>query len=259
MASRIVKCILIIVGFVFLIWFAIPLFHNTGWNYGNITGEIVSVILLLYGIFFKKINSFLKSKGKKTQGKIVEIILAVILGIIILTALVVSGFMLSVNYKTPSENLTVIVLGCKVRGENPSLMLTERLNAALDYLNENPDSNVIVSGGMGKDEIVSEASVMKRWLIENGIDEERIVLEDKSTDTHENLENCKSIIDSDGSGKLSTSVGICTNEFHEYRALSIAKENGLNASSIKADTAWWLLPTYWVREIYGVLEDWFLQ
>lgn len=290
MALKMIKIILICLGVVLLIWFLLPFFTHRILNIGNVTGIIVSLVLLLYGIFFRQVNGLLGAFWQHGIGKVIEIIVGVcILAILVLAAMTMismadgmrqtaepasGGPKVEINgHVISQENVfgsgavsgekTVIVLGCKALGDRPSLMLEERLQAALSYLKEHPSANAIVSGGQGKDEIMPEAEVMYNWLIENGISKERLIKEERSTDTHENLQYCYDILaelDNNGGepSGWSREVVIVTNEFHEYRAVKIARALGFRAQPLPAATAWWLFPTYYVREMYGILEDWFL-
>ena len=151
--------------------------------------------------------------------------------------------------RPPDGNTTVIVLGCKVRGEEPSLMLRQRIMTAYRYLDQNPSAMCIVSGGQGADELISEAESMKRVLVEQGISEDRIILEDRSTGTDENI---RFSIEKMNEYGISGSVTIVTNEFHQLRAKLIADKYGLESYSVSARTSLWLLPTYWLREWFGV-------
>lgn len=86
------------------------------------------------------------------------------------------------------ENLDyVVVLGAHVKGELPSKALLKRLEAALDYGEKNPETKLVLSGGQGFGENITEALCMKRYLVKNGISSDRLILEEKSTDTRENL------------------------------------------------------------------------
>lgn len=174
---------------------------------------------------------------------------------IVLLMIVETGCMVSAAVRKPQSGDTVIVLGCQVRGEQPSLMLEERLKAAYDYLCNDPDAVCIVSGGQGSDESISEAECMYRYLVDKGIDSERLYMEDMSTSTRENLLFSLKIIQENG---LNTRVAIVTNEFHEYRAGEVAKRLEMDFAAVPAATAWWLLPTFYVRELYGILYEWLL-
>ena len=98
----------------------------------------------------------------------------------------------------------VIILGARVKGENPTKSLMERIKAAIEYLKKNPEVKVIATGGQGKNEGVAEGLAIKRELLKNGISEDRIILEDKSKNTVENfrfslekienIENSKNIL-----------------------------------------------------------------
>ncbi|EAC7319790.1 YdcF family protein [Listeria monocytogenes] len=144
--------------------------------------------------------------------------------------LIVAAFMFSGTRAKPSDNAdTVLILGAKVNGDpaEPAEVLKERLDAAVTYLNENPTMQVVVSGGQGEDESASEASVMEEYLVNKGITRSRIKIEDKSRRTEENIKYSK------GKFNLGKTV-IVTSDYHMYRALMLAKRQGLDASGLPA-------------------------
>ena len=146
----------------------------------------------------------------------------------------------------------IIVLGAQVRKDGPSVALKYRLDKATDYLNENLDTMCIVSGGKGSNEPFSEAEGMMEYLLKNGIEKSRIILEDKSTNTVENLRFSKVLMKSSYDG-----VGIVTNNFHMFRAVQIAKAQGLNGvCGIAADSNVLYLPNNVLRECLAILKDW---
>ena len=208
-------------------------------------------MLACAALFFTTIywNQLITLLSENKALRIIAIIITVIAVTLIILAAVISAFMLSAVNSPPPENSTVIILGCKVKGERPSLMLSKRINAAYEYLSENPDTMCIVSGGQGSDEIMSEAECMKRELVKKGIAEERIIMEDKSTSTDENLRFSLEKMQENG---LGGSVTIVTSEFHQLRAKMIASEYFPESYAVSAPTAWYLLPTYWVREWFGI-------
>lgn len=219
-------------------------------NIGNITGVAVSVILFFMvvfrGTFAQMFSRMLTHKG----GRIFLFTAGGIACIALIGAVVISCFMVkAMNDKPKNSQTTVVVLGCQINGETPSRMLKRRLDAAYDYLSENSDVKVIVSGGQGSDEVTSEADVMRKYLLKSGIEDSRIYMENKSTSTEENLRFSKEIIDKEG---LCGEITIVTDGFHQLRADILAKKQGIEARNISASTEKWLLPTYWIREIYGV-------
>ena len=152
-------------------------------------------------------------------------------------------------------NLRYYILGAQVREDGPSVVLRYRLDAAIEYLNENPNTICIVSGGQGFNEPFSEADGMADYLIENGIEKSRILLEDESTNTLENIRNSKALMESSYNG-----VGIVTNNFHVFRAVQLAKAQGLeNVCGIAADSSKIYLPNNVLRECCGILKDWLLN
>lgn len=144
----------------------------------------------------------------------------------------------------------LLVLGAQWKTSGPSDVLRRRLDKALEYLGENPDTIVIVSGGKGSDEIISEAAGMRQYLIDAGVGEERILVEDRSTNTCENLAFSAELFDSRGSRTV-----IVTNNFHVFRALEIAGKQGYQAEGLAADSVAWMVPNNLLREFFGVVKD----
>ncbi len=252
---KVVKCLAGIISAVLLLWFSIPLFRNGILNIGNATGIVVFLVILMCILFSKKLVEFVQWLCRRKGGRVLIGAAALVIAAGVLTVGIETILMVHAANRKPEESVTVVVLGCRVYGENPSLMLAERLEAAYAYLSEHEDAACVLSGGKGGGENISEAEAMYRWLIDRGIDKERLFLEDKSTSTRENLSFSLEIIEE---SQLPEKIGIATNEFHEYRAGKIAGALGLEYYSISGKTAWWLLPTYYVRELYGILYEWFL-
>ncbi len=145
----------------------------------------------------------------------------------------------------------MIVLGCRVKGKSPSKFLYDRCKTAAVYLKENPTATAILSGGKGKGEDISEAECMKEILLRKGIEERRLIPEDKSTSTAENIAFSKEIIKQKN---LSENVLIVTNEFHEYRAKLICEKNKMNFHSFSCSTSFLAFLTYFTREIFAVFK-----
>lgn len=144
----------------------------------------------------------------------------------------------------------LIVLGAQWKASGPSEVLRRRLDKAVEYLKENPHTLVIVSGGQGNDEIMTEAAGMRQYLIDAGIAGERILTEDSSTNTRENLAFSAGLFDSKNSRTV-----IVTNNFHVFRAVKIAEKQGYQAEGLAAGSVAWMLPNNLLREFFGVLKD----
>lgn len=143
-----------------------------------------------------------------------------------------------------------IVLGAQWKTSGPSDVLRRRLDRAAEYLKENPATVVVVSGGQGRDEMISEAEGMRQYLVNAGIEEERILMEDKSTNTRENLAFSARLIDMENSRTV-----IVTNNFHVFRAVKIAEKQGYQAEGLAADSVIWMVPNNLLREFFGVVKD----
>lgn len=125
----------------------------------------------------------------------------------------------------------VIVLGAKVNaGAEPSEALKNRLNKAVAYANKYPHVCFVVTGGQGADEDATEASVMFQYMIQHGVAPERIIIEDASTSTYENIRNSLYLL------PHVEGVTIITSDYHCERAKIIAKRFGLQANAVPADT-----------------------
>ena len=161
----------------------------------------------------------------------------------------------SVTDQDPERDY-LIVLGAAVHGDNPSLTLVRRLEGALDYLNQYPDSVAIVSGGKGAGENITEAQAMHDWLIANGIPEERILMEDKATSTMENLEYSFAIIRERGD-KPEDNVAIVSSAYHLYRAKLMSRNLGVEAAGVAAPWGYFfVMLNYFIREAFGVTHLW---
>lgn len=177
------------------------------------------------------------------------LIIVLIASFIIIESLIVKDSIEKESY--PSTDY-VIILGAGVRGTRLSLTLYNRLNVALDYLNEHTDSKAVLSGGQGPGEDISESEAMKRYLIKQGINKNRLIMEDKSTSTRENIKNSFEII-----YEITTdpSVTLITSDFHVYRAKKIAKLNGIEVQGIPSMTFPPLIINYYAREYFAVVKD----
>ena len=138
----------------------------------------------------------------------------------------------------------MIVLGARVRGDRISPLLRYRLEKALDYLSENQDTMVVVSGGKGTGENVSEAEAMQAYLVEHGIADNRILQEDASANTDQNIRNSIQMIreqerlqqdlisgeqkqeelQSDAHSREQKHIVLISNGFHLFRATRILRK-----------------------------------
>ncbi|MFZ5969665.1 MAG: YdcF family protein [Bacillota bacterium] len=149
----------------------------------------------------------------------------------------------------------VLILGAGIKNEQPSLELRYRLDQSIAYMNRNPEiKKVILCGGIGKNEIVSEAAVMETYLLEHGINSNKIIKENESTSTYENIKNSKEIIQIIDQGEK-IKVAIASNDFHLFRAKLIAKRLDLDPTGIPSKTPLYIIPNHHVREYFAIVKS----
>ena len=163
--------------------------------------------------------------------------------------LYVESFVMSAAFAEPEPGLdAVIVLGARVNEDGPSGCLSERIHTAADYLQANPKVLAVASGGQGDDEPMSEAACIRDNLIALGVEPERILLEDRSTSTVENLTYSFALLE----GKAQK-VGLVTNDFHVFRAMCTGRKlGGFELSPVPARSFIGGFVHYSMREFFAI-------
>lgn len=176
-----------------------------------------------------------------------------VLGVGLACFVAVECFIVSGFFEEGSGNLPyIVVLGAQMKENGPSVALAKRLDRAYEYLQENPYTFCVLSGGKGANELVSEAEGMYAYLVEKGIGADRLILEDSSRNTVQNIKNSRELIP-DGI----ENIGIVTSNFHVFRGVRLAKANGFSeAEGIAAPSGVYFLPNNMLREFFGVMKDW---
>ena len=236
----ILRILLMVIGITGIILFYLPLGKKGIINYGNAVGMIVSVLVLLFGTF-----SWLFSMNFK-------IVLCVIVLLILILVIVINMKMVNAKNNIAGNEDVVIVLGCSCKSSICEA-LNQRIKAAARYLDKHPDSVCIASGGNTTEFYDSEAEYIAIELAKYGVPKSKIIVENKSKNTSENIQNSKRIIDEKG---LSKSVAIATSEYHQYRASLYASRCGLKAKAINASTTKYMYPTFFTREIIAIVASW---
>lgn len=205
--------------------------------------------LLCLGLIFS-IRYYAK-QGKRPP-KWVVLSMEILVGIGFLCFIVIEGIIIHASQRKPEAHADyLIILGAKVNGTYPSLILQYRIEAGAEYLKQNPETMVIASGGQGADEGISEAQCIYNELVKLGIEPERILMEEQSTSTKENLEYSSIFLQ-----KETDTVVLTTTDFHLFRALQLAKKSGYgNITGNSAKSVWWLIPTNYTREFFAILKE----
>ena len=244
--------VLIGIGTVCLLYFCMLMIRRV--DFGEIWLPISGLFLAAGGYWEYRI---LHPDGFRIPGILLmgsEIVLAIVLALF----LVIEGRIVAAMCQKPEAGLDyVIVLGAQVKGKEPSKALRLRLKRAEIYLKENPDTRAVLSGGQGDGEEITEAECMYRYLLEAGIEKERILLEDRSTTTMENLKFSAQVITEDGkTDAFQRKIGILSNNFHVYRAMRLGAHMGYeNICPIAAESDWQLQIHYLVREFFAFIKE----
>jgi len=202
--------------------------------------SLLGLFLVLYAIVFSKLHRAVHA----TLG------ICAVIPLVFVVSLMVYGNAGQADY---SEDV-VIVLGAGLLGDEPGSHLTRRLETAVTYLNRNPDAMVIVCGGLGVGRTITEAEAMERFLVARGIAPERIIQENTSTSTYENLVFAKDILEMyfpEGFRAI-----IVTNDFHIFRAASLARNIGIDAVALGAPTPAVSFVANYLREMLAIVNMW---
>ncbi len=235
---KIKRCITVILGALLLVN-ALTVTLVSNMHAGIAATWALGVIFLLCGSFYKRIPAFIKCM----------LYIGTALAAAALAFLFIYGRADNVSF---SED-AVIVLGAGIRGEVPSKSLAARLDAAAEYYFDNPDALIVVSGGQGKDEAITEALAMERYLVAKGVPRASIVKEERSTSTAENFEFSKEMLEKIFDGEYR--IAFSTSDYHIFRAGLIAKDAGIDdAAHIGAPAPWYTVIPSGLRECMAIVR-----
>ncbi len=241
---------LLIIGAVLLLY-GISLCLISNFNVGILAVFLLGAMALGVGLFFDQLKLLTR------HGLFFYLKLLVLFGIgfeaVFVGFLAVNGAMDTVTYKEDA----VIILGAGIKGDQVSKTLRFRLDRAIAYAQENPEALLVVSGGQGPQEAVTEAYAMEQYLLAHGIRPERIIKEEKSTSTQENLRFSKALLDARFARPYR--VAIITNGFHIFRATQMANDVGFEAAThLHAALPWYQMMPCYLRESIALMKIWLI-
>ncbi len=247
--KRILPQILLYIAGTLLICDTLFVISFSNFNLGVILPAILGLPLLLCGIFYQKI---IRSLPFSRFLRFLRVFLITGYTVFLVVVIITGSILVIFSASKPEAGAdAIIVLGAGIHGDQVTRLLAKRLRAAIEYKQENPGALIVVSGGQGQGEDITEAEAMERFLILNGISKEDIIKEEASTSTQENFRFSKLLLDEhfpDG-----YSVVYVTNDFHIFRAGLVAKKEGLTADGLTSmGTEWYVLPNCYLREIAAV-------
>lgn len=225
-----------------LVWFCLPGFFNAG----TFLGVMLSVIIGACALLARQLKRLIVFLWRYAAGKAALLVLAAAaLGFVGFCGY--NGAMMASYADRPLEQVRcVMILGCQVKGSVPGGEMLNRLDTALKLIEQNPGVPVIVTGGQGRGEYITEADCMKQWLVSQGVAEESIFTECRSHSTATNFEYSLPILQELG---ISDGIAVVTNDFHQYRSELYARRLGLSVGHYSAPTRLLVLPNYLIREL----------
>ncbi len=216
----------------------------SNFNLGLVLAYLFGTAVLSVGLGYErteKIHIFFK----------IMFLLALIGTFVFVISLFICGKSDTVDHKEDA----IIVLGAGIRGEKVGKGLQGRLDAALEYHRSNPDAVIVVSGGQGPQESITEALAMERYLVEKGVPKDKIIKEERSTSTNENFRFSKKLLDERFGEDYK--IAFVTTDYHIYRAGKIASAEGFkNITHCHSDIQWYVALPSGLREMFAVMKMW---
>lgn len=254
---------LILIFALFMTLSNIRLIMKEGFRPVNLLGIFISV-LLIGGV---ALCFWLLNYASYLTGNDVKEIMAYVLKTVIASAFIYFECILFAtiiclqragNYNPGYNKDFIIILGCAIRKDGTLFPLIRgRVDRAIEFYKAQLEATgkkavFVPSGGQGSDEIISEGEAMKRYLLEQGIEEEQIMPETASTTTLENMKFSEALI---RERKPDARVAFSTTSYHVFRGGMFAREAGMDASGMGAKTKWWFWPNAEIREFIGLVVN----
>lgn len=236
----------------------ISLIRHEGKRLNNMLGILsgIGLLLMISAVMILFMMFIYQGKDNKILAITYSIVNAFyIVFFSILGGAIISG--LQAGYHKPSMDIDyIIILGCAIRKDGTLYPLIRgRVDRAIRFWHEQADATgkkavFVPSGGQGSDEIISEGEAMKRYLIEQGIEEQYIMAETKSTNTFENMKFSKALIDT---VNPSAKIAYSTTNYHVMRSGILAGQANLHIEGMGAPTKWYFWPNALLREVVGMM------
>ena len=253
---------LIIVLAIYSIVTNIILIYKEGFRLQNILGILFGISILLTSIgnqlFYLSHKNIQLSRNELVIKRFIDMGLnCVLCYFYCLTIATIYCNIMAARHKPNFDKDFIIVLGSRIRKDGTlTPILKGRVDKAIEFSKEQKEKNnrdiiFIPSGGKGEDEIISEAEAMKNYLIENGIDESNIIVENKSINTYQNMKYSKELIDQKHKGNIIFS----TTNYHVFRSGVIANNQGIDCEGIGSTTKWYFYTNALVREFIANLYE----
>lgn len=223
----------------------------TGPNTGTVVPGVVGCLIIVYiyvKLYVKNGKPVIRSLFLSRL--IYALLAAGFLSFVLLEGLIISG---GSSYEAIKADY-LIILGGGLNNDRITPTVQERLLAGIGYLEKYPEAKVIVSGGLGFRQTVTEAEAMGEYLIAEGISADRIISEDEATSTMENFNFSRKLLEKNGALKDNRLV-IVTNDFHMFRSKLLAGRNGFEPYGISCGTPLYIRANCYIREYFALIKS----
>ncbi len=238
----------------------ISLIRHEGKRLVNVLGILLSAVLVAGAVFLYRFDFYFS--GSQTQVMLHDLFVNLFAAVYLCFECMIIGAIIAdviaARYEPEPDKDFLIILGCGIRKDGtPTPLLRGRIDRALAFYRKQKEKTgkeliFVTSGGQGPNEVISESACMKKYLLEQGIPEEQIIEEDRSTSTFENMKFSKEKIwKADPSGK----VAFSTTNYHVFRGGLYARRVKMRAVGMGAPTKWYFWPNASVREFVGLLTE----
>lgn len=252
MTNNPVSRIYTLLGFVGILDTIFVLGLNGGRNLGTLLPGVLGIAMVLWGVSRNYVKQHILKNRFLNLRRLFRIGISMLLASFIL---IESLLLYNTKDSVPSQVDYLIILGAGLNGDQLSWTLWERVDKGLRILQDNREMKVVVSGGQGPGEWITEAEAMQRYLVEQGITKERILKEEKSTSTMENFRYSRVLLEQQPNYDPTVPVLVITNDFHMLRSKLLARRNGLTPVGVPSPTPWYLRPNVYLREYFAVVKS----
>lgn len=244
-----VGCVLVfpVILIVTLFIEGIKVIRHEGLKPANFLTMLFSVLLYLYLAVWPVIGGL--EKGRLGTKLYVLISLSAVYVLALMAVYLLSAALNLFHWKKRRGVDYIIVLGAGVIGTKVTPLLAARIDKGIELLRYNPDAKLILSGGQGPGEDIAEGEAMAKYAEQKDVGLEKIIVEGKSTSTEENLLFSWELME-----KSWPKVIVVTTTYHVFRALLLAKQQGLNCVGFGAKTKWYFTLNALIREFVGYLS-----
>lgn len=244
-----VFCVIAFPGILIIMFFVegIKVIRHEGMKPANLLSMLFSILLSVYLIVWPMIGNLKKNTLSTILYVIIGFAAIYVLSLMAMYAL--SAILNLIHLKKNRKADYIVVLGSGISGKKVTPLLAARIERGIELLHCNPKAVLIMSGGQGPGEDIPESEAMAAYAIDQGVPAERIIMEDKSVSTEENLLFSRKLM-----SKRNPKIVIVTTAYHVFRALILAKKQGIKCVGFGAKTKWYFTLNAIIREFVGYLS-----